>query len=173
MSEDTDKELMMAVLRQIDGTIDYRVLANDLGLEKPKNAWQRWSRFKTKNFAAGAKTSPATPKAKKAQIIQPAKVLTSNGKKGPATKKRKRASDDDEDEDDELDINLDLKNELEELEGDGTLQGKPFRRLPARKTRRVIAFKEESSEDDNSGHGSDSGEMEDDGLDTEDEKHEA
>jgi hypothetical protein len=167
MSGDSDKDLMEAILRQIDGKIDYQVLANDLGLGKAKSAWQRWSRFKKAKLSGGAKKSPTAAKVMKASAATPPKTPKGAGNKGKGFKKRKLESADE----DEVDLEI---KEDEGADGGGNwdeaMQQTPSRRLPARKAR-VISFKEDQSEAENdeegedfadSGHGSGHGGMDDD-----------
>lgn len=153
-SADADKALMEAVLRQLDGKLDYQRLACDLGIDKPGTAWKRWSVFK-KRLGAGAPTSPAAVRVVKGPVATPPKTtnVRVRGKQGKASKKRKLVASDEED--DEIDFQI---KEDEDGGEDGTWIGAlpemPSRRLSVRKAR-VITFKEGPSETEHDEPGED------------------
>lgn len=181
-SADGDKALMEAVLRQLDGKIDYIRLARDLGLESNKTAWKRWDTFK-KRLGGGLVAAPKSPASTSASVfarnvslkeaaVSPPTTPERTGKDGKqgrlGSKKRKRelSLSDDEDEDGDGGIKLGLG--LKEGNGTGTevawdrvVQETPTRRMPARKAR-VLSFKEEASEaEDGEGEEEEEEEVED------------
>jgi hypothetical protein len=82
MSSDPDKELMEAVLRQIDGKINNQQLADDLGMDSAKSAGQRWRRFKTKLLSRKEKKQSAATRVAKTITLKPAKLSNSTGSEG-------------------------------------------------------------------------------------------
>ncbi len=173
MSSDPDKVLMQAVLLQVDGKLDYKRLAQGLGMKSAQVAGQRWRRFRDSKLLGG---KLATPRA--TNNVTPTKnpngsskgkqtsISTGNGKQANASKKRKAMESSDVEEEE-----LNWKDESSEDEFEGAVKETPSRKLPARKARKLSfkEFKEEiSEEDDNSededfqvGHGSAYGAMKD------------
>jgi hypothetical protein len=155
---DGDKELMMAALRQLDGSMNFKILAQDLGMNSANSANKRWSRFKVKlhrgNPTASATTSPVKMQSSPAK--SPKRNADTLNQKTSAKKRRINSSDEEEEEDD-----LEVK---EEPNGDAvdprTAFTTPPRRLPARSAR-VRTFKEATSDEEepededfaDSGHG--------------------
>jgi len=96
MSADADVILLKGIIKQLNGKIDFDLLAKDIGVKDSRAARNRWDNYRRKHFTGGEPISSikgpnATPK------------KTSNGKtkKDRLIKKRKAMWSDEEEEDDE------------------------------------------------------------------------
>jgi len=146
MSFDSDKALMEAALRQLEGKIDYHILASDLGLTghtATNTARMRWTRFK-KRLNEDKSNNSTTPK--KPATTPPPKTTSKITKAKPKGSSKKRKIDKEGEEEDILGI----KDEFDDAESavwEAELLQTPTRRLPGRAAR-VTTFKSEDSDDE-------------------------
>lgn len=149
MSFDSDKALMEAALRQLEGKIDYHILASDLGLTghtATNTARMRWTRFK-RRLNEGKSNNPTTPK--KSATTPPPKTTSKITKHKLKAFPKKRKIDRDEEEEEEEDI-VGIKTELDDTENavwEAELPQTPTRRVLGRAAR-VSTFKYEDNDDE-------------------------
>lgn len=138
---DSERLMMESALRQLDGKMNYKILAQDLGIgddaSAAKRANMRWLRFRAKLLKIHTGSPAASHGTKRAS---PEHSTTSKGKptkNGSPTKKSKIKAMDSDDEE---------EMQIKEEKGAVVLET-PTRRGPERQGR-VTTFKDEGNEEE-------------------------
>jgi len=126
--------MLRAALSQLDGKLDYKVFAKDIGAPNPSAAWKRWDYYKKKLFrSAGIGPQPVTPQ------------RTPNSKKSGSPSKKRKSVETDEEADDEEEIGCSRGEDNEKAGVRFKATETPTKRLPARAARATV-FKAEDDE---------------------------
>ncbi|KAI7281776.1 hypothetical protein KC343_g1656 [Hortaea werneckii] len=90
MSTATDDQFLFAIIKQLDGSIDWQKVADECNIVTKGAAAKRFSRMKAKREAGGSNGTEASPNGENASPEASAKKPRQrNTPKKPASKKRK------------------------------------------------------------------------------------
>jgi len=133
MSADADVILLKGIIKQLNGKIDFDLLAKDIGVKDSRAARNRWDNYRRKHFTGGEPISSI-----KGPSATPKKTFNGKTKKDRPIKKRKTMLSDEEEEDGEDGEDNWEKETEEEVDQFETPSKRKNSRVSKAKTERLV-----------------------------------